>query len=41
MDAVTRLTVWHEVKENGLFSYMPKKEKYREESNWNYSDFYR
>lgn len=39
MDAVTRLPVWHEVKENGLFSYKPKKEKHRKESNWNYSDF--
>lgn len=39
MDAVTRLPIWHEVKENGLFSHKPKKESHRKESDWHYSDF--
>ena len=39
MDAVTRLPIWHEVKENGLFSFKPKKESHRKESDWRYSDF--
>lgn len=39
MDAVTRLPVWHEVKEDGLFSYKPKEKTHYDEQNWSYSDF--
>lgn len=39
MDAVTRLPIWHEVRENGLFSYKPKKKNHYDEQNWSYSDF--
>lgn len=38
MDAVTRLPVWHEVKEDGLFSYKPKEKTHYDEQNWSYSD---
>lgn len=39
IDAVTRLPVWHEVKESGLFSYKPKTKNRYDEQNWRYSDF--
>ena len=39
MDAVTRLPVWHEEREDGLFSYKPKKKNHYDEQNWSYSDF--
>jgi hypothetical protein len=39
MDAVTRLPVWYEVREDGLFSYIPKENSHYDEQNWSYSDF--
>lgn len=39
IDVVTRLPVWHEVKENGLFSYKPQEKNHYDEQNWCYSDF--
>lgn len=39
IDAATSKPHWHEVKENGLWSYQPKVESHRKESNWHYSDF--
>lgn len=39
IDAVTRFSVWHEVQENGLFPYKPKRKNHYDEQNWHYSDF--
>ena len=39
MDAVTRLPIWHEVEENGLCPYKPKKENNKKECDWHYTDF--
>ena len=36
---MTRLPVWHEVKEDGLISYEPKEKTHYDEQNWSYSSF--
>lgn len=41
IDAVTHKPCWHRVKENGLWTYCPKVNAHKEESDWHYSDYRR
>lgn len=40
IDFVTKRPKWHEVREDGLFPYMPKVEAHRKEASCHRSNFY-